>query len=190
MSDAFIAGLGRARAFLAAIPDAAEKATAAALNKAATAARDTAVSAVTARYAVRAGDVREKLTVKPARASDLTATLTARSGSLSLTYFPHTPQVPGTGGRGKSLLRVEVLRGQQREVEGAFVATIGGKPRIMVRSGGRTAKGNAPIRALSSVPIGKMLGAESVREAVEKRALEKFDEVIDREIDRALGKAA
>ncbi len=187
MTDAFEAGLDKARTFLASISDAAEKATAAALNKAGQAARNAADRAIAERYAVKPSDVRERLQLARARIGDLTATLTARSGSVSLTYYPHTPLVSGTGGRGRPLLRAEVLRAQSKAVDGAFVATIGGKARIVMRTSKR---GDASLRVLSSVPIGVMLAAESVREAVETKALETFEGALDKEIDKALGRNA
>jgi hypothetical protein len=190
MSDAVTKGLERARDFLAAIPGAAEKAVANALNRAATIGRDEAVKAIDARYAVRVSDVREKITLQAATPSNLVISVVARSGPLPLTYFPHKPSLPGTGGRGKPVLRAEVIRGQEKAVPGAFVATINGKPRIMMRSGGRTKTGKTAIKSVMSVPIASMMGAPSVQQAVESRALAVFDEHLDREIDKALGKVA
>ena len=188
MSDRVTQQLARATAYLSAIPLAAEKAVASALNRAAAIGRDEAVKSIGDRYAVHSSDVRERITLQAATPNSLSISVIARSGPLSLTYFPHSPTLAGTGGRGKPILRAEVLRGQEKAVPGAFVATIGGKPRIMMRAGGRTATGKSAIRNVPAVPIANMLGAESVREAVETRALAVFDEQLDREIDRALGK--
>jgi len=190
MSDQVRQQLERARDFLASIPGAAEKAVSNALNRAATVGRDEAVKAIDERYAVRPSDVRDKISLRSATPNNLTISIVARSGSLSLTYFPHTPIAAGTGGPGMPVLRAEVLRGHEKDVAGAFIATINGKPRIMIRTGGKTATGKSAIKILSTVPIANMLGAESVQEAVETRALAVFDENLDREIDRALGKAA
>jgi hypothetical protein len=182
--------LERARDFLAAIPGAAEKALAAALNKAGAIGRDQAIEAIDQRYAVKPSDVREKITLHAATPNSLSISIVARSGPLALGYFPHTPVDIGTGGRGKPALRAEVLRGQQKAVGGAFIAPINGKPRIMIRAGGRTATGKAAIKSVSTVPIASMLGAESVREAVESRVLAVLDEQLDKEIDRALSRSA
>lgn len=190
MSDAVANGLERARDFLASIPGAAEKACANALNRAAAVGRDEAVKSITERYVVRPSDVREKLTVRSATPSNLTISVTARSGALSLTYFPHSPEHIGTGGRGKPVLRAQVIRGHEKSIPGAFIARINGKPRIMMREGGRTATGKAKIKNVFTVPIANMLGASSVQKAVEDRALAVFDEHLAKEIDRALGGAA
>jgi hypothetical protein len=183
-------GLERARTFLASMGGAAEKATARALNKAAAVARDEAVDRITERYAVKPSDVREKITLTPATPEKLVISIVARSGPLSLTYFPHTPTEIGTGGRGKPVLRAEVLRGQEKTVPGAFIAPINGKPRIMIRSGGRTATNKAAIKSVATVPIASMLGAKTVQAAVEDRAYAVFDEQLNREIDRELGRGA
>lgn len=179
-------GFERAQAFLGAIPKAAEKATARALNKAAAAARDSAVDAITDRYAVRAADVREKITLTTATPDKLGVEVKARSNSLALGYFPHTPGEIGTGGPGRPVLRAEILRGGERSIAGAFLAPINGKPRIMIRTGGTTKTGRTQIKSVYTVPMASMLGASSVRDAVEDRAAEVLDEQLEREIDRAL----
>lgn len=180
----------RAVDFLGAIPRAAETALARALNGAAKAGRESAISAIVARYAVHASDVRGKIALTTATPDRLGVEVIARSGPLSLTYFPHSPARAGTGGRGRSTLRAEVLRGQPKPVLGAFVATINGRPRVMFRTGGRTATGKTAIKSVPAVPIAVMLGVESVRTAVEQRSAAVLDTHLDREIDRALGRIA
>lgn len=187
MSAAVEQGLERARAMLASISGAAEKAAARALNRAAGAARDEAIKSITDRYVVRPSDVRERITLTTAKPEALGIAVTARSGPLSLTYFPHSPEHIGTGGRGKPVLRAQVIRGQEKTVPGAFIARINGKPRIMIRAGGRTATNKAVIKNVFTVPIANMLGVESVHKAVEDRALAMFDEQLGKEIDRELG---
>jgi hypothetical protein len=178
------AQLERARDFLAAIPGAAEVAMSRALNHAANAGRETAIDGIVGRYAVQSGDVRERVTLSAATPGNLSMSVVARSGPLALGYFPHTPTQLGTGGRGRPVLRAEVIRGQEKEVPGAFIAPINGKNRIMIRTGEK----RLPIKSLSTVPIGSMLGAKTVREAVEEKAIAVVDQYLDKEIDRALGK--
>lgn len=182
--------LARAQRHLAAIPGAAEQAMARALNRAATAGRQAAVESITERYAVNASDVRSKITLTAARPDSLGVMITARSPSLSLTYFPHTPTRAGTGGPGRPVLRAEIRRGESKAIPGAFIATINGKPKIMIRTGGKTKAGKQAIRSATGVPIAVMLGAVSVRAAVEERALEVLDARLGHEIDRALAGAA
>jgi len=182
-------GLEQARLFLASLPRAAEKAVASALNRAAAQGRDEAIDAIDARYAVNPSDVREKIRLTSATPDNLVVSIIAKSPSLSLGYFPHSPNVAGTGGPGKPVLRAEVIRGQAKDVPNAFVATINGKPRIMIRTGGKTKVGRTQIKSVYAVPIAKMLGAETVRAAVMKRVEAVFEQHLGREIDRALGKA-
>lgn len=184
------AQLERAERMLGGMPGAAAKAMARALNRAAVAGRQAAVTAITERYAAKAADVREKISLTDATPDQLGVSVIARSPALSLGYFPHSPTRPGTGGRGKPTLRAEVLRGSKKPVAGAFVATINGQPRIMIRTGAKTAAGKAAIKSVYSTPIAVMLGAESVREAVEARALDVLDDRLEHEITRALGEAA
>lgn len=182
--------LERARAFLGAIPGAAEKAAARALNKAAAAGREAAVTAIVDRYAVSASDIREKITLSTATPDRLGVAVVARSGSLALGYFPHSPVVVGTGGPGKPVLHAEVLRGQDRSVGDAFIAPINGKSRIMIRTGGTSKTGRTQIKSVYTVPMASMLGAASVQDAVEDRAAAVLDEQLGREIDRELGRAS
>lgn len=183
-------GLERARAYLATVAGGAERAMARALNRAAVIGRDQAVALIDRRYAVRPSDVREKITLRDATPNNLVMHIIARSGPLGLDYFPHAPNVAGTGGPGKPLLRAEILRGQEKAIPGAFVATINGKPRVMLRVGGKTATGKAKIKRVPAVPIAVMLGVEAVRTAVEARAFQVFDEQLGRELDREIGKIA
>jgi hypothetical protein len=183
------AHLDRTIAFLASIPRAAEKAAARALNKAAAAAGEAGIGLILDRYAARAGDVREKITLTTAAPDRLGVAVVSRSSALALGYFPHSPTEIGTGGPGRPVLHAEVLRGQSKAVGGAFVAPIGGKPRIMIRTGGKTSTGKSAINSIHTVPIASMLGAESVREGVERRAAEVLDAQLGVEIDRELAKA-
>jgi hypothetical protein len=186
----FEQGLERAAALLSSIPKATETAMQRALNKAAQAAREVGIKAIDARYAVTISDVRAAISTTQASADKLEVDVVAKSGSLPVDHFPHRPEVEGTGGRGKELLRAEIIRGAPKQIPGAFVAKLGGRRLVMTRTGGRTATGRATIRRLYTVPIANMLGVDQVRGAVEAKAAEVFEVQLGREIDRALGKAS
>lgn len=181
--------LERAQRFLGAIPGAAERAMAKALNSAIKAAREEALEAITARYAIDVAEVKTRLSTMLAKPGALASKLKLRSSSLALHYFPHTPDAPGTGGPGKGTLSVEVKRGGARSVPGAFVAQLGVKPRIVRRTGGKTASGKDALQVLYTVPTAEMLGVPAVHLAVEARAVEVLDEKLTIEIDRELGAA-
>lgn len=183
--------LDRAERALAHLPGAARVAMARALNRASVAARAELVRAVRERYAVRAGDVREKVSLSSATPDSLEVAVTVRSPALSLGYFPHSPKRAGTGGPGRPPLRATVLKGGGGPVLGAFVAPLNSGLRVMYRTGSKTKKGDKDAIASKYGPaIAVMAGAESVRLAVEARALEMLDARLDHEIDRALEAAA
>ena len=190
MITATVDQLARAERFLGAIPGAAERALARAMNAAIKAAAEEAVVRVRDRYNTAERDVRSRLDVLSAKPSNLTATLLARSPSLPLHYFPHSPKKGGTGGKGRPALVVEVLRGQTKNVPGAFIAKLGTKSRIVTRTGQKTSSGKSGLKVLFSVPIPEQVGVVPVRLAVEERAVEMLDEHLTREIDRELERVA
>lgn len=178
--------LERAERFLGTIPGAATRALSRALNVSIRDARREALAKITARYEVNEADVEARLSIILARPSSLAATLRALSPSLPLHYFPHAPAAPGTGGPGRAPLTATVKRGEPKPVRSAFIARLGVKPRIVLRTGEQTRTGRDRLRVLFSVPIAEMLGVPNVRLAVEERALEVLDERLGREIDREL----
>lgn len=190
MITATVDQLARAERYLGAIPGAAQRALSRAMNAAIKAAADEAVVSIHDRYTTAEKDVRARLELQASKPSALTATLLARSPALPLHYFPHTPKKPGTGGRGKPRLVVEVLRGQPKTMASAFIAKLGVKPRIVVRTGEKTASGKDALKVLFSVPVPEQLGVAPVRLAVEERAMDMLDEKLGAEIDRELGKAS
>ncbi len=184
------AQLERAKQFLGSIPGAAERAMARALNAAVKAASEEALTKIAERYAVKRDDVEARFAQEMARPAKLSATLRAKSPALPLHYFPHTPTAPGTGGRGKGPLSVTIRAGSPQTMGSAFIAQLGVKPRIVIRTGQKTASGKDQLKVLYSTPIAVMLGVPSVRLAVEERALEVLDDKLTAEIDRELGRAA
>jgi hypothetical protein len=181
--------MARAVRYLIGIEGAAERAMSRALNASAVAGREEAVEAITGRYAARAEDVREMMHLVPSTVKSLETAIRARSGSLSVGYFPHRPSQPGTGGRGKPVLRAEIKRGQAKDFPGAFVAPLSSGNRVMTRTGKKTRAGRAAMRSLYTIPLANMLGVPSVRIAVEEKALEVLGERLTVEIDRELAKA-
>jgi hypothetical protein len=165
---------------------AAEEATARALNGAIAAARRHAVATITARYAASESDVEGMLSVSRASATKLDVKIVARSRALSVGYFPHAPQSPGSGGRGKPSLRAEIRRGAPKEIEGAFVARLNSGLRVMRRTGGKTSTGKDKIASVYTIPLAEMMGVASVRAAIEEHALATLDQRLDREIDARL----
>lgn len=186
MITASLDQLERARIALAGLPGAAERAVARAMTEAAKAAKAEAIDVISGRYEVKERDVAARLSVSAARPSALAATLTARSPSMPLHYFPHTPSRSGTGGPGKPHLSVTVRRGETRTVGSSFVARLGVKNRIVTRTGGKTGSGKDALRVLYTTPIAEMLGVAAIASDVEDRAVKVLDERVGVEIDREL----
>ena len=178
------------RAFLGAIPGAAERATASALNAAAEDGRAAAVRRILSRYAAKPGDVAAMITIRKATATQPAIEIRSRSRALSAGYFPHTPSAPGTGGPGRPPLTAEILRGSPKAIPGAFVANLSSGPRIMHRTGGKTARGKQAIASVYTVPLGAMLATSSVREAVEADTLAALDGHLEAAVARELDRAA
>lgn len=180
-------GLERAEMYLGGIAGAAERATAKAIGAGLTAARKATVSEITTGYEVKRADVEAHMTIEKARTSAMSGALRLRSGSLPLHYFPHTPDQPGTGGPGAPALQVTVKKGQTKTIPGAFVAPLGGKNRIVIRTGGKTRTGKDALKVFYSIPIPQMLARPEIRLAVEEKAVEAIDRAVTAQIDRELG---
>jgi hypothetical protein len=190
----------RAQAMLAALPGAADKALARAINRAAEAARSEAVRGAVAEYNVQASRVRDTMSIRRASPDNLNASVHSRGSALPLSRFETTPSQPGTGGPGKATLRAAVKRGGgQKPMPGAFVARFGSGHTAVVERlgtktksskpalGAKTASGTIPEFVGPSVP--SMLGSTTVSEGIEARAAEVLDARLDHEIDRMLGGA-
>jgi len=182
--------LERARKYLGTIPGAAEAATSRAINAAVRAAQVEAFERIVGRYEISEADVKARHTVKLSTSRNLEAVLRAKSPALPLHYFPHTPTRGGTGGRGKPPTTVTVRRGESKALGPAFIAKLGTKARIVVRTGEKTSSGKDRLKVLYSIPVAEMLGVTDVRVHVEARALEMVDEKLTAEIDAELGKVA
>ena len=70
---------------------------------------------------------------------------------------------------------------------GAFVAPLGGKNRIVVRTGGKTRTGKNALKVFYTIPMPQMLARPEIRLAVEEKAVEAIDAALDKQIDRELG---
>lgn len=175
--------LATAEQYVGTIPGAAERAMSRALNKASEAAKSSAVRTILSRYAAKASDVNGMITLTPSTPEKLEVQVKARSGSLSLGYFPHSPSTGGTGGPGRPALTAEIKRGDTKSIGGAFIANLNSGPRVMRRKPG------GGIKGVYTIPLARMLGVESVRDAVEADAVRRVGEVLPAEIDRELKKA-
>lgn len=172
------------------IPGAAQRAAARALTRAMKAARTAAGRSISEEYAVKGAEVKRYMRIVHGRTQKgkdtFSAKLLASSEPWELSKFPHKPKKAGSGGPGRPPLRVEVKRGQWKAVPGAFVAPLGGVPKIVSRA----SRQSLPMRKLPAVNPAIMLRNERVREHVYGRSLEVFRVRLAHEMQRALEKGA
>jgi hypothetical protein len=158
-------GFDEVRKLLAGLPKGAETAISRAMNRTLDGARVELVRAVTADYLIKAGDVRETITISKASPSGLQARLSSRGSVLGLQHFQVTPKT--TKPRPKVGVRVRVKRDSQASpIAGAFVAKrITGVYR-------RTGPGRLPIERLFGPAVPSMIGTEldgGIQDKVEDR---------------------
>ena len=170
--------IARAAEALQHIAGGAEKAMARAINRAIEGARVAAVKDIRVRYNVKARDVRQTMTLRRAKPSDLSASVTSIGRKLPLFAFAPRPSKPGTGGKGRSHLTVSVRKGRRTKHRRAWVGTFGSRLQVAMRVG----KKRRPIRVLKGPAIPQMLGVPDVIAEVERVATERLDQRIDHEI--------
>ena len=143
-------------------------------------ARAEATRAIVDRYSVSAGDVRAAIEAKSKPAENsIVGEIVGKGARIPLARFPHSPSSPGTGGRGRPPLYIEIVRGERKPIPGAFVMRSDGATRIAQRQ----SRARFPVRALSTIPIPMMLGVLAPR--ITEHAQRTFTERLAHEIGRA-----
>jgi hypothetical protein len=127
-------------------------------------------SPIVERYAVSAERHPREDHADDGDAEHLGVAVIARSGSLALGYFPHSPTTAARAARASRTCAPRSCAAHETRVAGAFIAPINGKPRIMIRTGGTTKTGARRSRACTrcrsrrcSAPIGARRGRGSRR---------------------------
>jgi len=183
--------LARAEAALSHIPGAAQKAAAAAINRAAQSAMTAASKAARENYYVKHSDVLNTMKLYRATPADLSAMVVSRGHLLALSKFRVTPKNPNPAKAAKarwkkgkaSPLVARVRKGEGGSIPGAFVARVESGHVGVFR---RTTKAKYPVEHLYGPAIPQMLGSRSVSEAVETRAKEQLETRLEHEINRIL----
>lgn len=173
--------MDRLETALADIPEKIPRAAARAINRAAYTARTEAARKVREEYVIKHGDVIKTIKIYPASEDDLAATVISRGTVIPLIKFKVSPQRPQP--RRKIPLKATVKRGEGGPIPRAFTAQMkSGYVGVFERVG----KPRLPIRQLYGPSVPQMIGNPSVSEWVEEKALEKLDERLEHEIERAL----
>lgn len=174
------------------LPGAAEQAMARAMNRAIEGARTTAAKEARAVYRVSSQDVKATMRLQRATPSRLEAEVKSTGPRTPLYEFGPTPDRPGTGGRLPGVgmtrppLRVAVKRrGKGGTIDGAFVARLGGKLRVVQRLSAK----RFPIRVLYGPAVPQMMGRQETIDRIERVAQARLDARLDHEIVRALERA-
>lgn len=140
---------------------------------------------VRARYVkVKAKDINSKdvLYKKRSTRKTLSASLEYRGLLLPLDRFKVSPKTVNP--RRKSPIKASVKKSNGvKPLMGAFIADING-----IKVFERTSKSRLPIRRLFGPSVPQMIRNEDIKETVERKGMEKFNERIDHEIKNILRK--
>lgn len=173
--------IDRAERLLSHIPEAAPKAMANAINRAAETARTEAARKVREKYYIKHGDVISTIRITKASPDNLEASVVSRGSPIALSKFRITPRQPQPRRRAPVIARV--TKGGGGPIQGAFVARVGsGHIGVFNRVG----PARLPIVQRYGPSVPQMLGSPTVTEWVEQKATEKLNERLDHEINRIL----
>lgn len=173
----------RAQNLLRGVRGGASTALARALNRALEGTRTDAVRAVRETYLIKAGDIRETITIKKAGKDDLEARLTSRGSALGVQHFSVTPKTatkrPPIG------VRVRIRKDSSpAPVPGAFMT--GRLVGVFVREG----PARLPLRRLHGPAVPSMIGTVVAERDLEPEAYQRFTRELDHQIDYLLLKGA
>lgn len=171
-------GITQAIKLLAHIPGAYDRAANRALKRAMEAMKAETVRSGTAKYHIKAGEVRKTLTITPGSRGSMR--LVSRGERKSLADYYMTPKRPGKHNKG---IKAAVKRTGIKSLRGAFLVNIRGRYLPFVRVG----RGKWDIRHLSSVAVPQIAGNEEVSQQVTDRGAEVFSERLNHEVMRELG---
>ena len=170
--------IARAAEALQHIAGGANKAMARAINRAIQGARTAASKSIRKVYRVKAGDIRQTMTLRRATPARLEASVTSVGRKLPLFAFAPRPSKPGTGGKGRPHLTVSVRKGRRTKHRRAWIGTFLSRLQVAMR----TSSKRFPVRMLKGPAIPQMLGVPDVIAEVELVATERLDQRIDHEI--------
>lgn len=162
----------QAQKLLSEIPKGYEKATARALNRAATAGRAAAVSTIRQTYTVKASTIRDKFSISRANFGNLEAIVAAKGPVIPLGSFRVKPATDTTGAR-RANVRVSVKKGGAKSLGNSFVY----KGKVLHRIGAA----RLPVNALYGPSVAGMTDNEKVRENIDKAMRETFLTRLDHE---------
>jgi hypothetical protein len=130
-------------------------------------------------YVIKAGDIKETITVSKASRAKLSATARSKGNLIGLDKFKVSPKTINPNR--KSSIKIGVKKSGVKQVMGAFVADLGG-----VKVFKRKDKDRLPIQRLFGPSVPQMLANEDIRAEIEKQGQETFDQRLEHEINRII----
>ncbi len=139
---------------------------------------------VVAEYAIKASDVKGTIKKNKASKSNLSASLTSRGHTLSMSHFPFTPKQPGI----RKAVKVKIKKNSGMKAINtdpkAFVQKMKNSLNVYKRVG----KERKPVVVLRTISVPQMISNEKVEQAIQQEAGKKLVERIEHEIEYRLNK--
>ncbi|WNF36411.1 phage tail protein [Bacillaceae bacterium IKA-2] len=132
-------------------------------------------------YNIKAGDVSPTLKAFRASRASLGASVQSKGGVIPLDRFKVSPKTINP--RRKSPIKAAVKKGGTKSLGSGFMADING-PKIFRRSG----KSRLPIQRLFGPSVPQMLESEIIREEIQQKGQETFENRLEHEVKRILDK--
>lgn len=171
----------RAMRELVHIRDGAPRAMSAALNKTATGAKTDTIRVLAKIYTAKQKKIRDSITTgRKASPSNLIAKIIGSyKRPIGLIDFNAKPKAV-TRRRPLGGIRIEVKRGQTKQIPHAFIAKLGGRPRVA----GRKTHKRYPIEQLYGPNIPQMMDNDGAADEVMRLTQSRMEKNLDHEIDR------
>lgn len=151
-----------------------------AINRAAIAARTRASVEIRKKYVIKAADVKRRIKIKSANATQLVAEIRASGPVTPLMQFDVSPKFPDI-----MKVRARVLRENSMEViQTGFVTRVRKNGFVNVFT--RVGTSRYPIRGLYGPSVAQMMGKDEIIESIQARAQEMLDNRLEHEIKRFL----
>lgn len=150
-----------------------------AINRSATAAKTRSSVLIRKNYIVKAEDIKKRIKIRNATASNLSAQIRASGPVTPLMKFDVTPNSPET-----VIVRARVKKGSGRKViKHGFVNKMSNSH---VNVFTRVGKNRLPIKGLYGPSIAQMMGKDEIAEEIIKRGQTVLDERLEHELNRLL----
>lgn len=141
-------------------------------------------------YAIKSKEVKESFNggVNYPTKENLEASLTSTGKRLSFAHFPFTPKTAVRKGK-RAVVKVTIKKSRPKvSSKVGFTASTGAKSEDKVQFNvfRRLGKKRFPISPIRTVSIPQMITAEGMEEKIQSFALEKFEQRLEHEMNRAM----